>query len=289
MIFVTGQNWSFVMTNHINVFVEKRTAYGWSLATTPEPSPFWSRAVPDAEVMTCYRKAVDYHTQMFPLSSLVTEAIPSTTKASREKLQEHLTLEEAAVLFGEEPWFVWNPGTSEHLTRPNHPLFALLTAVENVYGFQPIDVPRDLPDDVSAETLEYYQAAGQALNASHVSLEELEAVKWNWINTARCWVSEAEFNDLQRVRQTMPNAIPSKFFHKPMGQNGIGIQASDLLDLQTGRVARKPNCHYYLPVTFKASVETLIGVKRKARILSELARYGAPDEVRMVFWFEQKA
>ena len=161
----------------IYLTIEKQTPYGWSLATTPQPSAFWSGRLPPGEIDNVIAKAQNYLALPAPVMDA---SAPNHLYRVLRFFLDHFSPDEAALLFGEEPWFKWTPGTPAYLEVRNYALFAVLANVNNSYNIVPIAQPRGLPPDCCPETSDYHGWFGNSCHsASHVTLAELMAYPQN--------------------------------------------------------------------------------------------------------------
>ena len=202
----------------IKIVIEKKTAYGWSLATTPEPSPNWYDYVPHDGI---YEQKIAVVRYLKGQSVVIETAdIDPDRRKFKNFLANTFSPDAGAVIFGDEPWFPWLPGTDPFLEETCRPYWAVLSGETNDLGITPIALPRSLPDDACDEVLDRFD--DEAFVASHVSLAELIAYDWN-----------------------------------------AQIQTPDGIS------------------TVKAHVDPI----RVRHTQAYLAQFGAPDDVRMVFWF----
>ena len=166
------------MTTNIHIVIEKKTAYGWVPATTPQPDTFWAHQVPEASVEDVRSKLTSY-LKAHGRNPLIRKMSPPT---DRKELCAFLDYEFSpdggSLLFGDEPWFNWQVGTPGYFEFPCYPFFAILADVRNDKGLTPISAPRGLPVDVSSETEDYLWTYTGAHGISHVYASELNAYPW---------------------------------------------------------------------------------------------------------------
>lgn len=176
----------------------------------------------------------------------------------------------------------------------NYPLFAILAGVRNGYGFagtdwgdpvEPIDEPRELPDDVSAETAQWSEVWGiDGHSHSWLTLAELLAFDWDRQLTRRCWVRRkralpnhlGETDDrfaerLQEAAQVL-GGLPSaeSWGYETCGMSSEGQGPSGWRTIQ-----------WTEPFWSAAGMEWWGLVARMARLAN-----GDPSSVRIVFWFD---
>ena len=167
------------MISDIHLTIEKKTAYGWVLATTPAPNRDWAFRLPKGQEVSARDRVVDYLTANKPKSRLLATPVPAQRDDLVYFLDLQLTRHEGSYIFGDEPWFPWTPGTPMDFEERCHPLFAVLAGVENGQKLTPISAPRGLPGDACPETLSYFADwKDRHSSASHVSFAEFKNYPW---------------------------------------------------------------------------------------------------------------
>ena len=162
----------------IHVSIEKLTAYGWVLATTPRPDGNWALNLPVSDVTTAHAKVADYlrHHRGIPGP---TAAVPVGHSELIRFMDQELTPSEGALVFGEEPWFNWATGIPLDFEVRNQPLFAIMADIGNAAGLAPISRPRGIPGDACPETLAYYgRWRTTAHGMSHLLAREFLDYPW---------------------------------------------------------------------------------------------------------------
>jgi hypothetical protein len=185
----------------------------------------------------------------------------------------------------------------------NYDLFAILADVRNGVGFAgcdtgegfvPISSPKGLPEDVTDEVKSVSEAwAGDAHSHSWVTLAELLAYDWTQTTTLRGYVNAVtyyEWNRYDRKRGDGPDSCSGDVF----GQD-IKKVSNDEMDTLIAEAVKDQES----PV--KAVKETLGNVYTQAEwtmpyyacasnffltVIPKLLRLGAPEDVRLVFFFD---
>ena len=171
------------MSNDVYVTIEKKSAYGWSLATTPIPMRCWPFLIPASDLDAVLEKVVQHFEQAPQISALPPArdydfSHPADVEEFQNYLDGNISTFDGAVLFGDESWFLWLPGTPEIFEQYSPRLFSVLAGIENTFGLQPIAPPRGLPGDACPETMAYYQNHYNPQDASFVTLAELQNYSW---------------------------------------------------------------------------------------------------------------
>ena len=164
-----------------------------------------------------------------------------------------------------EGWEEDLPDEPEFSPRPlaverNSPLFAMLANVNNGRFLReevsPIALPRGLPPDVSPELASWSATWGEdGHDHSWLTLEELLA--YDWSQVAKC-------------RGVVDPSIAHRFEGDPL----LPMRYSTAAD---GRGTR---------VVWRETYRSLAGPHFFDVLLPHLRSLGAPDEVRIVFWFD---
>jgi len=186
----------------------------------------------------------------------------------------------------------------------NYSLFAILADVRNGFGFAgcdtgdgfvPISKPRGLPPDVSAKILRDYDE-GWGHSISWLTLQEILDYDWTQITKRRGWVNGIEyFNWIQYNRRL--GESPDSWSGGMYGPDIKHITVAEM-DEEIKKIEQQ-NSHYHDQI--KAIEETLKNVYCKVEweqpyykccrrfwsdVIPQLLRLGKPEDVRLVFWFD---
>jgi len=170
----------------------------------------------------------------------------------------------------------------------NYNLFSILANVRNGYGFAmcntsagfaPIDFPRGLPDDISDEVKEEAEIWGvDAHSHSWLYLQELLEYGWD-IRTVTLIgvVNKREYIEFKK------NGRPSSWSGEVSGKFVKNISNSEMEDLLSSD--EKTKTHYYTQVCWDCSYREAVG-ESWFKTLDELSKLGDPNNIRLVFWFD---
>ena len=281
-----GKYFGDAITMHL--CIEKKTQFGWALATTPDPVGDWTKTIPEADAITVAAMATDYieSTPKKPARHPVPNPTCTFWEEFLDGMDACLDLDEAAALFGEERWFQWEPGNSRAFKTANYPLFAILGDIDNDYNIPPIAAARGLPDDVSPETLQFY--SGGVENTSHVSFAEFMMYPWNQELTQHCFVCSGDYDKLIEARKTNPQIVPPRaFFVLSKASNTKLVTPAEHDLIRSGSMLQDPQQLLCLEFSYQQKADAAVGTIRLPKMFGELATYGEPDDVRMVFWFDR--
>lgn len=171
----------------------------------------------------------------------------------------------------------------------NYSLFAILANVRNGYGvagvdtgdgFVPISMPRGLPDDVSRDVrarVGYWGPDGHS--HSWLTLRELEEFDGEQTTKHRGVVNMEEYRYFQE------HGKPDRWCGGAAGPRVMHISNAEMEAIIEGRIEQDPTRMYYTSVeweeTYRESVKHAL-----AEIIPGLKALGGPDDVRIVFWFD---
>lgn len=188
-----------------------------------------------------------------------------------------------------EPKYDWNKMFESPLyIHRNYNLFAILANVRNGrgfagcltgMGFNPISEPRDLPNDVT----EYVKSESDKYNGdghSHSWLLLSELLNYDYEQTTTLF---GFFSEEQYIAQK--DGVKNSYCG---GVDGGRVEkvCSDLMDkIISGEVQRDPEKHYYVQLAWKETYQESIG-KQWFDTLEYMKSLGNPDDVRLVFWFD---
>lgn len=181
----------------------------------------------------------------------------------------------------------------------NYDLFGILANVRNGRGFAgcdlgrgywPISPPRGLPDDVSPEVLaesELWDDDGHS--HSWLTVAELMAYDWTQTTVSRGWVSLKEFADWNRWARSHGEP-PASYCGDVFGPNirKVSIEEMERLCAEgvTEREVPDPKrISYYCQVEWTHPYYS-VATEFLSATLPRLWRLGAPEDVRIVFWFD---
>lgn len=173
-----------------------------------------------------------------------------------------------------EPTYDWVYGGR------NYALFALLADVRNDYGITPIDEPRGIPEDISAEIKEkheWWDFCGHS--ASWFTLSELKefAEKAKDYVVVDCgYVGKSEYAEFKE------NGRPSSWCKGVAGGCVVKICNEVMDDIY--KDPDKGDKRYYTWVEWENNLlerTSLLSIIEKLETLD-----AAPEDVRIVFWFD---
>lgn len=270
----------------IHLFMEQRINGVWKAVEGRWPSSHWHYYVPDAEMPAVLAKAVGVAAgAAAPSTADASTTLPAIIEVNADTLR-HLPLDTAAALFGQEPWFPWTDGAPDWMGSRNYALFSVLADVRNTdrssERIPPIAKPRGLPADASAAAQESHTEWGvDAHSASHVTLAELVAYNWD------AQLRRTTFVDEENYRKYIATGRPDMSFRcVGTGGGAVVLSLRDMNDLIKGKYPRKPGETYYCEITLNTSVAESVHRPTIDAWLTELKRHGAPEDVRVVFWFD---
>ena len=259
------------MVSDIHVTIEKKSAYGWSLATMPEPCIAWAIGVPALAVAQGMEKARSYLKVHKPSSVWDCVPVPQDLSTFIHFLNDNLTPEEGAILFGDEPWFEWSAGTPEVFEASNDFLYAVLANYQNSYGIPPISRPRALPPDVTSDTMSLSILWNNSAHLkSHVSLAELQAYPWKSSVRINCWIDEDEYIQLKQAGTGNPTGRPSKFLPFARVPTSHRVTDTEMDAILAGTRPRLPG-DYAVSWSFFDTVENLVGAAQLQEMINTLA------------------
>jgi len=170
----------------------------------------------------------------------------------------------------------------------NYDLFSILANVRNGYGFAgcktsggfaPIDFPRGLPDDISdmvKEEAEHWE--GDAHSHSWLYLQELTSYNWD-IRTVTLIgvVNKREYIEFKK------NGRPQSWCG---GVSGTLVKAVSNAEMEALlNTEEETKTAYYTQVRWGCSYREAVG-ESWFKTLDELSKLGDPDNIRLVFWFD---
>ena len=188
----------------------------------------------------------------------------------------------------------------------NYSLFAILANVRNGFGFAgcdtgegfvPIAEPRGLPNDVCMEVKEVsdeWDCDGHS--HSWFTLEELLNYNWTQTTIRRGWINGLKYWDWCRYNRGAGES-PESWCGSVSGRSVIHMTVDKMDELikactedkQSYREKResveKSLSNTYCKVEWKQPYYKCVR-KFLSDVIPQLLRIGKPDEVRIVFWFD---
>ena len=152
----------------------------------------------------------------------------------------------------------------------NYPFFAVLAGVRNSYGLKPIDDPRGFPSDKRQLWGEEY-----AHSESWVTLDELLSYNWDSKVKLTAWVSGKTFSRWGGGR-------PEGFYGEISGKT---VKRLSKKSMKQRIASGQPLEHCYTKLSWKETIRELVGVG-VFDFIHELEELGEPENVRLVFWFD---
>lgn len=166
----------------------------------------------------------------------------------------------------------------------NYLWFSILAGVRNGYNIEPMDEARGLPIDVSHEVKREHDCIGvDGHSHSWFTLSELLDYNWDGLILHEEGIVTKE-GFMQYKKSGCPSywGMPDRFdttdmhiSNYQMGQICLGMYG--LLE---------PHKNYRTKVSWSQTHREAVGVNYLQGIFDKLASYGDPDEVRLVFWFD---
>lgn len=173
----------------------------------------------------------------------------------------------------------------------NYDLFAILADVRNGYGFagcetgegfNPIDQPRGLPDDVSSIVEKASEEWGiDGHSHSFITLRELLEYDWEQKTVQYGWVNDQVYQKFKDANDPYP-CCGSVF-----GKTIVHLSNEEMDQLLSGDLPREEDKKYYTQIQWGESYKEAVGSFYTESIpaLKELAGKDI-DDVRIVFWFD---
>jgi hypothetical protein len=190
----------------------------------------------------------------------------------------------------------------------NYSLFAILANVRNGYGFAgvdtgdgfvPMDMPRGLPKDVTPKVKAEAEAwEGDGHSHSWFLLKELLEYDWTQTTKRRGWVSALEFSKwiiLSREEGELPDLFSGgvsgpDIKHIALEEMEVKIQKLQEEAGQSWWANRGQIIQREMPDTYAQFEMEQPYYKTCRSFLSDtiprLLRLGKPEDVRVVFWFD---
>lgn len=208
----------------------------------------------------------------------------------------------------EDGWFTTNDNRFD--PDRNYRLFAMLANVRNGYGFggvdtgdelHPIDEPRGLPDDLAPETYQMAQSWSDD-GHSHSWFTVQELLDYNWTQTVveRGVVDALTFWDWNRGGEYSGRSkgdAPESWAGDVSGGNVVKLSEQELLRRFEQAFAGETNYRKQAEI-IKEQLENVycraswtqkyyqMASYFLSHVLPELLALGDPENVRIVFWFD---
>jgi hypothetical protein len=192
----------------------------------------------------------------------------------------------------ERPWTsadAWEEGTAWDMpisifevplerrvySERNYPLFSALAGVRNRAEISPVAMPRGLPGDTSPNVLAQSDLWGSdGHSRSWLTLAELMSYDWTQSIRERGICSMEDYQEWRRWRRDR-GLLPRNFCQAITGPAVVVVEPDS------------EQFHLGTHVKFEASVVlSSVCVDFLANTMPRLWRLGAPEDVRLLFWFD---
>jgi hypothetical protein len=187
----------------------------------------------------------------------------------------------------DEDGYAWNAKKTDHPYKSrNYDLFAILANVRNGYGFAGVDTgngfvrisePKGLPSDVSPEVKAISdEYGGDGHSHSWLTLRELEAADWQRTTLHRGWVNVPSYKVFKEKGK--PDS-----WSGGVGGGMVEHLTNKEMDARIESGTAHESCYTQVEwsETYATSVDGFL-----TETLPRLRELGGPDDVRMVFWFD---
>ncbi len=177
----------------------------------------------------------------------------------------------------------------------NYYLFSILADVRNGCGFAgsdtgdqfiPIATPRGLPEDVTPKVKKESGGwGGDGHSYSFFTVAELLGYDWTQTATLRGWVTAKEYEEWQRMIRWVPG--PKSYCAGVGGRSVKHVTETEMKALIQGGVEQSTQNlrSTYCKISWQDSYHGVCKVFWWDAIPKLLA-LGAPEDVRIVFWFD---
>lgn len=192
----------------------------------------------------------------------------------------------------------------------NYCLFAILANVRNGYtaggidtgeGFVPISMPKGLPDDASPEVRGHAaQKSERASDHSWLTVSELIAYNWTQTTMQRGWVNGPTYLDWSRTDQTEAPSLRAAALLVPnierisetemisritlIKKEAKTLMGSSWMEKAREMVEERME-HVYCQASWSIPYYKTVRLFW-SDTMPRLVSLGKPDEVRIVFWFD---
>lgn len=171
----------------------------------------------------------------------------------------------------------------------NYDLFAMLADVRNGYGFAgvdtgngfiPISLPKGLPDDVSDNIKNVSDSWGcDGHSHSWLTLKELIDYDWNQTTKHRGVVSKESY--YRYIHTGKPDYCCGGI----SGQSIKIVSNEHMKGILDGSIIADSNMSYYTTVEWTDQYKISAGIFLNT-VIPKLQSLGTPEDVRIVFWFD---
>ena len=170
--------------------------------------------------------------------------------------------------------------THEPYGERNYYLFSLLADVRNYNNhITPISIPRGVPKNISKEVRkEIEQWASDGHSHSYFTLKELLEIKWDEE------IDEEGYVDIYSYNTYMKNGAPYSWCR---GVGGVEIITEDEMkqlitnNPDISKIQKSYYCYIKWKENLKMHCDTFVN-----NTLYELSLLGEPENVRLIFWFD---
>lgn len=180
--------------------------------------------------------------------------------------------------------------TEEPYHERNYDLFAMLADVRNGSGFAGcptgdgfniISDPKGLPKDVSAGVKKHAKAWGED-GHSHSWHTLKDLLEWNWDQVT----VHQGFVTLEEYKTFKEEGFPHAWCGGVGGGNTKVISNAEMDALLDGTKKADKGSSYYTSIRWEESYRGAAGDWWFKETLPALKRLGKPEDVRIVFWFD---
>jgi len=210
----------------------------------------------------------------------------------REKEFENMSEEEVFEKYGDDPRICWDYPLDRSLGNRNYCFFSILADVRNGRGFagvdtgdgfNPISEPRGLPEDVSIEVKRQFDHYGiDGHSHSYITLKELLEYDWEQTTTHRGVIDEKEYTRMITANSNSPRYWSGMTYGPTVEQ----ISLADMKDLIDGKFQRDSSKDYVTKFGWDETYRESVGEDYLEELCTELSHYGDPEDVRIVFFFD---
>jgi hypothetical protein len=169
----------------------------------------------------------------------------------------------------------------------NYDMFAILANVRNGHGFAgvktgegfiPISMPRGVPEDASDEYKHQVEEWGvDGHSHSWLTLREIREFDWNQTTEKQGWVDASEYQTFKREGRP-------RSWSGGVGGGSVKHVTNEQMDEIVAK-GGEPGFSYYTLVKWTIKYRDYCGYLLD-EVLPEMAKLGEPDDVRLVFFFD---
>lgn len=205
---------------------------------------------------------------------------------------ENMSEEKILEKYGDDPRVCWEYYLDRALGSRNYNFFAILADVRNGRGFagvstgdgfNPIDSPRGLPGDISIEVKRHSDRDGvDGHSHSYITLKELLEYDWEQTTTHHGLVDEREYKEMLSTNSNGPSYWSMAMY----GDDSDHISNDQMVDLINGKFEREHGKNYVTEYEWDETYREAVDADYLEELCTELSQYGEPEDVRIVFWFD---